>query len=291
MDSSPRPPQDAFAWSPPTDSLDLGPGAGGWTDPIDERTRDRRRIRFCLLAFALLGFALVLASVGTVGGVLAMFRGMPGGVFPESWKFAEASLVVWCSFVGTCLLWGRWRDASWQRRAGLLVLMGFVDLILWSLEFAVVLGLSEQGIDHEWFRHCLGHALGWAELSLIASLAADVADHLGSPQALDIARGARALASVGATLWLAVIFFCTRWTVPFWPLRMRPMFRQPELQLMMLGETVLYTINLVQITALTLLAAYACTVALRNMIREDRSLGKFDHPSESAWDEFHRNRP
>jgi hypothetical protein len=290
MESSPRTPHDAFAWSPPTDSLDFASGPGGWADPVDERTRDRRRIRACLLAFALLGFALVVASLGTVGNVLSVFRGMPGGAFPESWRFAESSLVVWFSFVGACLLWGRWRDSSWQRRAGLLVLMGFVDLILWSLDFAVVLGLSEQEIGHEWFRYSLGHALGWAELSLIASLAADVADHLGSPQALDIARGARALASVGATLWLVVFFFRTRWRVPFWPMRPR-INRILELELLNLGETVLFAINLVQVTALTLLAAYACTLALRTMIREDRSLAKFDSPSDAAWDEFHRNRP
>ena len=291
MELFPRSQPDAFAWKPPSDQLDFGPHPHDWPDPIDERKRDRRRIRVCLLAFSLLGFALLVASLTSGLSFFGMFRGVRVQMIPESWRFVEATLIVWLSFVATCLLWGRWRDRSWQLRTGVLVGMGFVDLVLWSMDHAVVLGLTEQPIGHDWFRESLGHALGWAELSLMGGLAADVAAHLHLPQALDFARGVRSVASIGGTLWLFVFFLLTRWQAPIWPLRIRGMNRMMELTLLWLGEQLLFLVCLVQVTALCLSAAYACSLAMRRMLHEDRTEERLRSPSEAAWDEFNQPRP
>ena len=285
MESSSRSDQDSC--SPPSDSLDW---MSGWTDPDVERSRDRRRVMACLVGLSLLGPALVLASLSWVSALLSIFGQAPVNLFPDSWQFAEGSLVVWCSFVGTCLLWGRWKDVAWQRRSGMLVVMGFVDIILWSMDHAVLLGLSDQAIGHDFFRASLGHALGWAEVSLIASLAAEIAAHLGSPRALDVARGTRSFASIGASLYLFLVFAQIRWKPPVWPLRRRPIFRFNEFILFSLGEVALYTFALILATGLTIVAGQSCAVALRMMRQEDRSHRLLENPSDMAWDEFHKGR-
>ena len=50
----------------------------------------------------------------------------------HEWEFPIETGVVFGSFLGACLLWGRWPDASWQRRSGLLLMMCQTDVILWS---------------------------------------------------------------------------------------------------------------------------------------------------------------
>src|SRR5438128_1190308 len=104
-------PRHAFDWSPPSDRLEPGSGSDAWFDPVEERNRDRRRVWACRLAFSFLGFALVVASISVVGSVLPLLArvffgvgGPPRPVFTGSWKVVEDALVVWCSFVGACLL-------------------------------------------------------------------------------------------------------------------------------------------------------------------------------------------
>jgi len=127
--------------------------------------------------------------------------------------------VVVSSFIGVGLLWGHWPDESWRRRSGLLLFMCLIDLVLWSIDHATTLGLSEVAIGHEYFRRSLGQALGWSEFALIASLSAGMAAHLGEPRALDLGRAARSLATVGASVWFVYFFLRTDWSPPIWPLR------------------------------------------------------------------------
>lgn len=286
---------DPFAWSPPSDQLDFDPAAADWADPERERARDRRRVRTLALAFGLLGLALTLATISTVVStglnLASLFRLWLGRDWlPESWRFAESTFIVWASFLASCLLWGRWNDRSWQGRVALLIVMGAVDLGLWAFDYAPRLGLANGELGHDWFRHVLGHALGWAEMSLIASLAADVAAHLGNPQLVEAARGTRLMASVGAMLWFLIFLAWTRWLPPVWPLARHPNLPLAELLLMWMGEMVLYTVILIQVTGFTVAAAHAAATALRAMIREDHAQFHPVHPSDAAWDELDRMR-
>jgi hypothetical protein len=73
--------------------------------------------------------------------------------------------ITWGSLVGSYLLWGRWSEPSWQRRAGLLVLMNGFDLLTWFLHNAEALGLPSDPqlqrllTEHAWFLTSLTRAL------------------------------------------------------------------------------------------------------------------------------------
>ena len=276
-------------------SLDFpDPTSGEWVDPIEERSRMRRTLRRRQLGFSALGLALVIASLTTVGRLILLFsgRGVALGALlgiPQ-WNMIEESSVVWSSLIGVALLWGRWPDRNWQRRSGLLLMMCLVDLILWSLDHAPEIGLFEGKLGHHWFRESLGAALGWSEFALIASLAADIAAHLGEPQALDFGKAARSLSTTGAMVWFMYFYFRTDWSHrPFWPLCDKP-FNGGSLMLL-LGWLVLLAINLVQNSALTLLAGRSCGRALRQMAEEDRRNDLLPSRSEAGWDDLNRSGP
>jgi hypothetical protein len=275
-------------------SLDFpDPSAGEWVDPIEERSRLRRTLRRRQLGFSALGLALVIASLTTVGRLILIFSGRGvalGALFGiPQWNMIEESSVVWASLIGVALLWGRWPDRNWLRRSGLLLLMCLIDLILWSLDHAAEIGLSEGKLGHDWFRQSLGTALGWSEFALIASLAADMAAHLGEPQAIEFGKAVRSLSTTGAMVWFMYFYFRTDWSPPFWPLRDRP-FNGGSI-LLLLGWLVLMAINLVQVTALTLLAGRSCGRSLRQMIEEDRRNDQLPSRSEAAWEELNRPAP
>jgi hypothetical protein len=275
-------------------SLDFpDPSAGEWVDPIEERSRLHRTLRRRQLGFSALGLALVIASLTSVGRLILIFsgRGVALGALlgiPQ-WNMIEESVIVWSVLLGVALLWGRWPDQNWQRRSGLLLMMCLVDVALWALDHATEIGLSEGKLGHDWFRQSLGTALGWSEFALIASLAADMAAHLGEPQAIDFGKAARSLSTTGAMVWFMYFYFRTDWNPPFWPLRDRP-FNGGSIMLM-LGTLVLMAINLVQVSALTLLAGRSCGRALRQMAEEDRRNDLLPSRSEAGWDELNRPAP
>ena len=98
-----------------------------------EREQERQTYRLCRLGFAILSFALVIACLSTLLTLLALLGGRPLVPLLQNsplWKWVDAP-IVWGSLVGTYLLWGRWDNPSWQRRSGLLVVMGVVDVVLW----------------------------------------------------------------------------------------------------------------------------------------------------------------
>jgi hypothetical protein len=261
-----------------------------WVDPIEERALLRRRIWRYRLGFSVLGLALVVASLTTVGMLLLFFSGnrQPLGAILQipHWKLIEQGVVTLGSLLGVSLLWGRWPDVNWQRRSGLLLLMCLVDLVLGTLENATELGLVDGAVGHDWFRYSLGTALGWSEFALIATLAADMAAHLGESQSIELAKAVRSLATTGAMVWFMYFYFRTNWNPPLWPLRDHPL--NHGTYMLQLGWFVLYAINLVQVTGLSLLASRCCGRALREMDAVDRANDLLPSRSEAGWEEMNR---
>jgi hypothetical protein len=249
--------------------------------------------------FSLMGLALGVAGLSALGSLyylfnILFFQGMlPQGGFRQlgipHFEMIRESIVVWASLLGVFLLWGRKPDRNWQVRSGLLLMMCLVDAVLWGFDHAVDLGLYDAEVGHKWFRDSLGTAIGWSEFALIASLAADVAAHLGEPGSLDYARSSRSLATTGAMVWFMFFYFQTSWRLPFWPLRMRP--PNPGTAMLLLGYIVLATICFVQTTILSLVAGRCCARALRQMAAEDHAKEQIPSRSEAGWDELNRRDP
>ncbi len=232
-----------------------------------EREQERRTYRLCQLGFGIISVALVLACAESLLFLPKLFRvrGVLHELFDtEFWRWAD-SPVVWLSLVGSYLLWGRWSAPGWQRRAGLLVVMGGVDVVLWLIEHGNELGLRTGEFSHDWLRVNIGSALGWAELALMASLACDVLVHLGVTQAAETGKATRSLAATGAVVWMLYFVQMTNWSK--WPLR--PVGLRPETLLLDLGSTMIFTITLIQVTALTIATQRQCGTVVREMDRED----------------------
>ena len=258
-------------------------------DPVEMMARERRHIHRYQFGFAVMGIGLLLASVFNVGVLLAFFFGLrPVVIAFQAWDFHQETAVVLSTVVGAGLLWGSWPDESWRRRSGLLLMMCLSDLILWSAEHATRIGLSDVAVGHDYFRTAIGHALGWCEFALIASLAAGMAARLGEPKALDLGRAVRSLTTVGASVWFAYFFFRTDWRPPIWPLRERPL--NPELFMLWLGSAFLSAFVLVQVTLLTLFAGRTCALTARALRADDEAHESFQSRSEHGWNEFHNDR-
>jgi hypothetical protein len=71
----------------------------------------------------------------------------------------------------------------------------------------------------------------------------------------------------GALVWMLFICQQTNWSV--WPLQMRG-FGNLESMLLLHGFSLIYTITLIQVTALVVSAARQSTAALAEMDREDQ---------------------
>jgi hypothetical protein len=238
----------------------------------NEREQERRTYQLCRMGFSILAFALVVACLPTLIDLPRHFgaRGfLPWLRATTWWRWVDLP-IVWGSLLGTYLLWGRWTDASWQRRTGLLLVMGLVDFALWGLDHASDLGvrLGAGGeLGHLWLRQNLGMALGWAEFALIASLACEVLVHLGVEQAAKTGKATRSLATTGAVVWILLFFLQTDWRSG-WPLEPRGILPLEAL-LLDLGSTMIWTVTLIQVTALTIAAARQCSGVLAEMTLED----------------------
>jgi len=247
-----------------------------------ERENQRRTYQICRLGFGVLSAALVLASVTTVLTFahycfLLIGRGGLGWLLPRNVLNWINAPIVWGSLVGTYLLWGRWSESGWQRRAGLLVSMGIVDVLLWFLDHGDELGLRLGQFGHEWLRHALGQALGWAEFALIAGLACDLLAHLGIDHAPEAGKATRSLAATGAVVWMLLFCIQTNWRG--WPLVSHG-FRTPETLLLFLGTEVIWMITMVQVTALTIAASRQASRAVVEMDREDQESDLLQFRSE-----------
>jgi hypothetical protein len=247
-----------------------------------EREQERQTYRLCRLAFALLSVALVIASLMTVLQLPRHFgvRAVPPWITRSAfWSGLDAS-VVWLSLAGYYLLWGRWSHPGWQRRTGLLVVMGMVDAVLWLIDHGDDLGLRTGRFGHEWVRHHLGQALGWAEFALMASLSGEMLVHLGVEAAAETGKATRSLAKTGAAVWM--LLFCQSTAWHRWPLGPRPFFNI-EWLLLDLGSMLIWTITLIQVTALVIAAARQCGRVLEDMNREDAENDPLRLPSEREF--------
>jgi hypothetical protein len=249
-----------------------------------EREHERQTYRLCRLGFAILSFALGIACVTSLLSLPRLFGGR--GFLPQlhsaEWSVWVEAPVVWGCLIGTYLLWGRWNDPGWQRRAGLLVLMGCVDAVLWMIENGQALGLGTEQVGHLWLRENLAQALGWAEFALIASLSCEVMVHLGVEQADETGKATRSLATTGAIVFMILFCMMTDWRR--WPLGIRRL-TLPAL-LLHLGSTMIWTITLIQVTALSIAAARQCSAVLTDMEREDAENDLLRSPSEQSSGSF-----
>jgi hypothetical protein len=161
--------------------------------------------------------------------------------------------------------------------------MGLIDVVLWAFQLEEDFALQAGDVvGHRWLRIHLGEALGWAEFAVLASLAGDVMGHLGVDSASEASKSTRSLAATGAIVWMLLFCQRTAWNRG-WPLQ-GP--RNPSLEtiLLQLGFTMIWTITLIQVTALSMAATRETSRALAEMELEDRCDDLFRSPSDSSVD-------
>jgi hypothetical protein len=247
-----------------------------------EREKERQTYQLCRLGFAILSIALAVACLIRVLALPSEFGVgpfLPGLKESRFWHWSDVP-VVWGCLFGWYLLWGRWENPSWQRRAGLLLVMGLVDVVLWGLDHGPDFGLAvDDLVGHEWLRYSLGSALGWAEFALIAGLSCEVMVHLGVEAAAETGMATRALVATGAVIWMADFCLQTDWRS--WPLEFRGV-RSPEAVLLRMGTSMIWTVALIQVTALSFAATRQCGEVLADMDREEKANDPLRSASEDA---------
>jgi hypothetical protein len=245
----------------------------------NEREQLRKTYQLCRMGFFFLALALIPVCVTSLVGIIGLlcdrraFQLLSDEV--DQWVF---TISVWGNLIGTMLLWGRWEHRGWQRRSGFLLLLCLVDVGLWFLRYR-----DGNDLVRHWFRNHLGEALGWAEFALLASLSGDFLVHLGIEPAEDSARSTRSLAATGAVVWMLQFCEVTNWRGG-WPLRPRPV--GVEGLLLHVGTTLIWTITLLQVTALVIASFRHSNRVLREMEQEDREHDVLGFPSESSHDDL-----
>src|SRR3954452_15702504 len=117
-----------------------------------ERETQRQTYLLCRLGFAILSVSLLLACSTSILTLVAQFGGpsLMAWIGGLSWWRWVGTPIVWGCLVGTYLLWGRWDEPGWQRRAGMLVLMNLIDVVLWVLDHGDDLTLRLGDVGHKW---------------------------------------------------------------------------------------------------------------------------------------------
>ncbi len=243
-----------------------------------ERDQIRKTYQLCRVGFLLLTIALVPACIHSLLIMVVALQGdwqLLQRIHNSPWSQWMDTACVWGSLAGAMMLWGRWDHKSWQRRSGLLLVMCIVDLVVWFMDQ----GENQGAGQHDWFRSNLGQALGWAEFALMASLSGDYLVHLGLGQAEDSAKSTRSLAATGAVVWLLLFCEVTHWDGG-WPLRARAMNRHNVL--LSLGSNLIWTITLIQVTALIIAALRQTNRTLLEMDVEDGDHELLRYPADSS---------
>lgn len=131
-------------------------------------------------AFALL-MASLLIVVFEMTVVLAMYLTGSRALFrlmsDPNWSWFVGTPITFGSVIGMYMLWGRWSNPGWKRRAGILAVLGVADVALWVLDHHEALGLGHGEVGHDWLRSQFGQLSGWIEFWLIASLAVLILRH------------------------------------------------------------------------------------------------------------------
>jgi hypothetical protein len=252
-----------------------------------ERDQVRKTYQLCRLGFAINAIAYVIFSFTSLLDLFSNFEpGLFMWVHEAPWYSWLNVPIVWCSLVGAILLWGRWDNPSWQRRSGLLLVMCLVDAGLWFVASGEALGLHFGDVGHRWLRGHLAEALGWAEVTLLSSLSCDYLAHLGLEHARESDKSIRSMAATGAMVWMLLFCQQTDWGAG-WPLRPRRVGL--EGQLLRHGSVLIYTITLIQVTALLISAVRQSSRVLEEMDREDQDHDLLRSPSDSSR-EFDSNK-
>jgi hypothetical protein len=248
-----------------------------------EREQLRKTYQLCRVGFGIIAVALVLACLPSVLWLFTTFdRAMVGWILDSRWYHWIDTPIVWCSLIGTTLLWGRWNHPSWQRRAGLLLIMGLADIAIWFLDQGETLGFRHVELGGHWFRQNLGQALGWGEFALLSSLSCDYLVHLGIEHASDSDKSTRSMAVTGAMVWMLLFCQLTNWHAG-WPLQQK-LIRNLETLLLFHGFQLIWAITLIQVTALVISAAGQSSRVLAEMDREDNDLDPLRSRSDANRD-------
>jgi hypothetical protein len=252
-----------------------------------EREALGRGYRACWIGFSLYGFNLVVASLIQAAMLFLIFTGQNPNL--AVWLRVDASrfdltletLQSWVRLMACLALVGAWpTNPGWRRRAGLLLLLAFGDVVLWGVFNAVPLGLASETTRHLVLFRYLRAALGWSRFLLIASLASDFSCHARMPGAHEFGKAARSTATTGAAVWFLYFLSRVNWSHP-WPLEeRRPTF--DVFHLWLAGE-VIKLLCLIQASLLTLQASRAASAALRTRRREEASFDPWS-TSPSASD-------
>lgn len=238
------------------------------------------RYRICNVGFWISGLALALLGLS---GALTLWGNLTGAqglllAMQQPWFTWGVELPITAgALLGSYLLWGRWSDANWQRRAGLLVAMNLFDAISWGFYQASEMGAAVAVANHHWLVDNLVMLFGWVEFFLFADLAAEVASHLKIRTAHDAGQTARRFCTFGFTVSLIFFVTQTRWDAG-WPLIQGPWPNLPAL-LMWLGVAFLRVLAALQVATLCFLAGMACRRTARELSQEAElaSSRSFDH--------------
>jgi hypothetical protein len=233
-----------------------------------EREQARKTYQLCRFGFGSYGAALLVASATAVVGLLWVFRlDQARWIASQPWYHWLDTPIVWCRLIGAILLWGRWDQKGWQRRASLLLALCMTDIVLWIVARGEMLGLHGGDIGHEHLREMIREAMSWGRMALLSSLAGDYLVHLGIENARESDKLTRSMTVTGALVWMLFNLQQTNWAV--WPLQRMPRLNL-ESVLLLHGFTLIYSITIIQVTALVISAARQSTVALAEMDREDQ---------------------
>lgn len=171
-----------------------------WDPPEDHL----RRYRLCRGGFALIAVAagvMTLDSAGHVAFLLSFHRELFEFFNGPRWVWWAGTTIAWSGLLGSCLLWGRWDEPHWRRRANLLVMLALASLGLWLLRHGVSLGLLEVEAPWPSVRNHLSFGVRLAWLWLTIGLTSDVALHLGRSEADEARTTLYGVALAAGTVW------------------------------------------------------------------------------------------
>jgi hypothetical protein len=236
------------------------------------------RYWLCAAGFWIAGLALALLSVSgamMLWTVITRDQGLWVAMQMPWFTWGIELPITAGALTGSYLLWGRWTDSNWQRRAGLLVLLNLFDSLHWGLSQAAQMGVEAANLGHPWLAYNLVMIFGWIEFILFLGLSSEVASHLGVRAALDAGRTARQFSVAGLAVSILYLVTQTRWQAG-WPLIPGPMPNLSD-ELMKLGVMFLRVIAGMQVATLCVMAGISCRRTARDLASQEDPAGP--HPS------------
>ncbi len=255
--------------------------------------QQRRTYRLCQVGMVLSGLSMILfaldsATQGVFMGTILVVKRMPPlwmAIFESVWwDVAIKAPMNVLGLAGAYCLWGRWTQSSWQRRAGLLVVINLVKVVLWTTRHADYLDFGAPYLGHEWFVRNLTRALEWADIALLAGLAADLWTHLGSNRAAEAGLATRKMVASAAIFWMLTFCHRTAWEQG-WPLVVRPMFDLSTV-IFLTGVAAFRTMTILQTIVLLFGAGKVCRETVQEIDRHERSNDLLISRSESYAGQF-----